>query len=115
MRSLSAIAMVLLVIFVSSSCRRTNNNDNQILIVGTNPKYPPYESIDAQGNVQGFDIDLGRALAHKLGKKIEIRELSFDALILALKQGKIDIILSGMSITSSRQKEIIMLPYQGEE
>lgn len=86
----------------------------QTLILGTNPTYAPYEYIDRSGEFAGFDIDVAKALAEKLGKKLIIKQTEFDALILALKQEKIDLIISGMSITSSRQKEITMLPYQGE-
>jgi arginine transport system substrate-binding protein len=89
-------------------------HEAQTLIVGINATYPPYESYNQDGEIEGFDVDVATALAGKLGLKLNLKEISFDALILALKQGKIDIIMSGMSITSSRQQEIAMAPYQGE-
>jgi arginine transport system substrate-binding protein len=70
--------------------------------------------VDASGKFVGFDIDMGEVLAKELKKKLTIKEMAFDALILGLQQGKCDFVMSGMSITPSRQKEIIMLPYQGE-
>ncbi|WP_201456739.1 transporter substrate-binding domain-containing protein [Chlamydia sp. 17-3921] len=89
---------------------------NATWIVGTNATYPPYESIDKNGKVIGFDIDLAQALSKKLGKNLEVKEFAFDALILNLKQHRIDAILAGMSITPDRQKEIHMIPYDnGEE
>nr|WP_108896563.1 transporter substrate-binding domain-containing protein [Chlamydia serpentis] len=88
---------------------------NRVWIVGTNATYPPFESVDTQGKVVGFDVDLAEAISEKLGKQLEIREFAFDALILNLKKHRIDAILAGMSITPSRQKEITMLPYYGEE
>jgi len=84
------------------------------LIVGLQPGYPPYESIDAQGNVIGFDVDVAHAIAKRLHKKLVIREMGFDALILALKMHKIDLIMSGMSITPSRLQEIDMISYHGQ-
>ncbi|WP_213318618.1 transporter substrate-binding domain-containing protein [Chlamydiifrater volucris] len=87
----------------------------RVLIVGTNATYPPYESVDEQGRVVGFDIDVATELGARLGKSVEVRELAFDALILSLKRGRIDLIVSGMSVTPSRLKEIYMVPYQGEE
>lgn len=99
--------------FIVSSCASTSREDT--LIVGTNATYPPFESIDAQGKVVGFDIDLAYALGKKLNKQVKIQEFAFDALILNLQGHRIDLLLAGMSITPSRSKEIIMLPYYGKD
>ncbi|WP_100934636.1 transporter substrate-binding domain-containing protein [Candidatus Chlamydia corallus] len=94
---------------------QSKTDPHRVWIVGTNATYPPFEYVDAQGKVIGFDIDLARVISEKLGKQLEIREFAFDALILNLKKHRIDAILAGMSITPSRQKEIAMLPYYGDE
>ncbi|MET1159720.1 MAG: basic amino acid ABC transporter substrate-binding protein [Thermoprotei archaeon] len=79
----------------------------EILIVGTSPDFPPFEYIDEEGNVVGFDIDLIRLLAKKAGyKDIEIVTMDFDSLIPALTQGKIDVIAAGMTITEERKKVV---------
>ena len=113
---LFALAALLMFVLAScnKSCGRSNNSKNSVLRIGTNANFPPFETIDGKGKLVGFDIDLGRALAKKMGLSAEFKEFDFDALILALKQGKIDIILSALSITHSRQKEINMVPYQGQ-
>ena len=98
----------------SLGCTKKTNEEFQTLTVGMNPSYPPFESINEKGIIEGFDVDISHAIAKLLGKKLVIRELEFDALILGLKYGKIDLIISGMSITTERQKEIIQIPYQGE-
>lgn len=98
----------------TKSCQNTKNTDEKILRVGTNANFPPFETIDNKGELAGFDIDLARALGKKLGAKVEFKEFDFDALILALDKGQIDLIMSGLSITASRQQEIAMLPYHGE-
>lgn len=82
------------------------------LVVGTTPTYFPYEFKNEQGALDGFDIDFAKALSKELNKKLVFKELDFDGLILALKKGKIDLILSGMSITEARQTQIVMIPYQ---
>ena len=99
------------------SCTKTrdSNADLQTLIVGTNANYPPFEFLDENQKVVGFDPELADLISKKLGRKLLIKEFDFDSLILALKQGKIDLIISGMSITEDRQKEINMIPYQGSE
>lgn len=97
----------------TKSCQGEKSAD-AVLKIGTNANFPPYESINAKGELEGFDIDVGRALGEKLNRKVEFKEFDFDALLVALDKGQIDVILSGMSITESRQKEIAMVPYQGE-
>ncbi len=84
------------------------------LVVGTEATFPPYMSVNAKGELEGFDVDAAQAIGQKLGKEIVFKEIGFDALILALKKGKVDMIIGGISISSSRMKEIEMLPYQGE-
>jgi polar amino acid transport system substrate-binding protein len=61
------------------------------IIVGTSADYPPYESIDAEGNFVGFDMDLIRAIAEKLGVEVEFQDMPFDSLIAAVQEGKIDV------------------------
>jgi arginine transport system substrate-binding protein len=59
-------------------------------------------------------VDLAHLVAQKMGKKLVIRDMDFDGVIIALNQGKIDLIMSSMNITPSRTKEIFMIPYHGE-
>ncbi len=97
------------------SCKKSCNKDVQnVLRIGTNANFPPFESVDEKGQLVGFDIDMGHEIARELKKEAKFVEFDFDALILALKQGQIDMILSGLSITESRKKEIDMIPYQGK-
>lgn len=84
------------------------------LIVGLAANYPPYESYDIKGELEGFDVDIAKALGKQLNKQVIFKDMGFDALVIALKQGKIDLIISAMSITDSRQKEIAMIPYFGD-
>lgn len=110
----SHILCFALVTLIGCSQQSTLPEDD-VLVVGMTANYHPYESYDRQGNIVGFDVDIASTLAKKLKKRLVIKDLTFDALVLSLKQGKIDVIISGMSITSSRQKEITMVPYQGNE
>lgn len=98
----------------TKSCSKDKTDADSVLKIGTNANFPPFESINEKGELIGFDIDLGRILGEKMNRNVVFKEFEFDGLILALNQGQIDIILSGMSITESRQKEIAMVPYQGE-
>lgn len=96
------------------ACTSKNSNTGDELVMATHAAYPPYESVDAHGEIVGFDIDVARAVAAKLGKKLVIQNMSFDGLILGLKQHKFDIIMAGISITQAREREIALVPYQGD-
>ncbi|QTA38270.1 basic amino acid ABC transporter substrate-binding protein [Thermosipho ferrireducens] len=82
------------------------------LLVGTEPTFPPFEYVDENNNIVGFDIDIAQRIADKLGVKLEIVNLPFDSLIPALMQNKIDLIIAGMTITEKRAKVVdFSVPY----
>lgn len=86
------------------------------LIVGTTSGYAPYVSLNEEGEYEGFDIDMARALADKLGRRLIIKDFgSMPSLILALKQNKADVLIWSISITQERQKQMAMVYYQGEK
>lgn len=79
------------------------------LIVGLSADYAPYEfhaDVDGKDQIVGFDISIAQKIADDLGVKLKIEELGFDALLGALKTGKIDLIISGMAPTPERLKEV---------
>lgn len=69
-------------------------------------KYPPFETIDAQGNPDGVSVKIAEALGEYLGREVEIVETSYTSLIPALESGKIDIIISSMTINAERAKYV---------
>ena len=108
-------AMLIFCASCTKSCKNMQSESTvPKLVVGTDANYPPYESVNEEGELEGFDIDIAKHLGLELGKEIEFEQLGLDALILALSQGKVDIIIGGMSITPSKEKKIAMVPYQGE-
>jgi putative lysine/arginine/ornithine/histidine/octopine transport system substrate-binding protein len=74
--------------------------------IGTEAAYAPFESKDASGKFVGFDIEFGDAVCAVMKVKCVWVDTAFDGLIPALKAKKIDLIISQMSITDKRQKEI---------
>lgn len=76
--------------------------DTKKLVIGTNAGYYPFEMIDKDGKMVGYDMDVANAIAKELGAKVEVKQFGFDALIPALQSGKIDMILAGMTITDER-------------
>jgi len=87
--------------------------DKDVIVVGTEATYPPYESRDPAGNLIGFDIDLMHIIADKLGKKVEWQDMAFDALIPTLVTKRIDAIIAGLSITAERAERVLFSePYE---
>lgn len=78
----------------------------QSLRYGVESQYPPFESRNAHGELEGFDIELGNAICKAADLTCSWVESSFDALIPALAAKKFDAINSAMNITEQRQKSI---------
>ncbi len=82
--------------------------DKKVLVMGTSPDYPPYENVDAKNNgeIVGFDIDIAKAVAAKLGYELKIQSMDFNGLIAALQSKRVDFVMSGMSITEERKASV---------
>lgn len=94
-----------LAMFGIISCGKKADNGEKKLRVGLNAVFAPFEYIE-NGQVTGFDVEMINEIGKNLGYKVEIIDQSFDGLIPALKAGKIDIIVSGMSSTDERKKSV---------
>ncbi|MCT8976991.1 cell wall-binding repeat-containing protein [Clostridium sp. CX1] len=79
------------------------------LVLGTSADYPPYEfhkSVNGKDQIVGFDIEIAKEIAKDLGVQLEIIDMQFDRLLAALDQGKVDLVISGISPTIERQKHV---------
>ena len=66
------------------------------LVVGTSPDYAPYEFLDADGKPVGADITFAQFIADKLGVELVVESYNFDALLVAIAAGKVDLALAGL-------------------
>lgn len=80
--------------------------DPGTLRIGTEGSYPPFEYRDASGALKGFDIDAGNMLCAEMKVQCIWLPQDFDGLIPALKAGKIDLIISSLSMTPDRAKVV---------
>jgi polar amino acid transport system substrate-binding protein len=86
--------------------------DAGVIKVGSDVAYAPVEFFDEDGKtVIGIDPDLGAALGKQLGVKLEFQNATFDGLITSLGSKRIDLIMSAMSDTPERQKQIDFVDY----
>jgi lysine/arginine/ornithine transport system substrate-binding protein len=97
-KNVVALATVLLVASLGASATEIR--------FGVDASYPPFESKAANGQLVGFDIDLGNEICHRLQDQCKWVENDFDGMIPALKAKKFDGILSSLSMTDQRLKEI---------
>lgn len=72
------------------------------LTMSTNAEFPPYEMTDDSGKIIGIDAEIAEAIAGKLGLKLDIINVGFDAALLAVQEGRSDIMLAGLSYREDR-------------
>jgi len=76
------------------------------LKIGVEGAYPPFNEIDKDGHLIGFDVDIAKALCVQMQRHCQLVQVDWDGLIPALKARKIDAISASMSATAERQKII---------
>ncbi len=81
-------------------------HDEAELVVGMELAYPPFETTDPEGNPMGISVDLAYALGEYLDRPVRIENTAWGGLIPALQSGKIDMILSSMTIRPDRLEQI---------
>lgn len=72
------------------------------LVMSTNASFPPYEMTTDDGGFEGIDVEIAGAIAEKLGLELVVDDMDFDAALLAVQQGKSDIVMAGVSVTDER-------------
>lgn len=76
-----------------------------VLTVGTNAEFPPFEYVGDDGEPDGFDIALIKAIGDKLGVEVEVENMEFDSLVASIGS-KIDVAIAGMTVTEERQNMV---------
>lgn len=105
--------ILLAILLVGCQAKEVEVGDNSLnnivekgkMIVGFT-EYPPM-GFKENGEITGFDIDIAKAVGEKLGVDIEFVYIDWDAKVLELEVGNIDMIWNGLTITEDRKKEIL--------
>ena len=102
-----------------TSTNNTQNNTDSIskikekgkLVLATSPDYPPYEFKtikDGKLEIVGFEVEMAKKFAEKLGVDLEIKEMDFKLVIESVKKGEADIAMAGISPTPQRAEQVGM-------
>ena len=120
-KKIAALAAVGVLVISMVGCGATSSSDGSSsdktalekikesgkLVVGTSADYPPYEfhaTIDGKDEIKGLDIDIAQAVADDLGVELEIKDMDFDGLLVALQGNKVDMVFAGMTPTDERKE-----------
>jgi polar amino acid transport system substrate-binding protein len=76
------------------------------LRVGMDLRYPPFETVTLEGDPEGISVDVAIAFGYFIGRRVEIVNTDFSALIPAIQTGEIDIAIASMSITPEREQSV---------
>ena len=71
--------------------------------MSTNASFPPYEMVADDGSFEGIDVEIAGAIADKLGLELVIDDMDFNGALLAVQNGKSDIVMAGVSVTEDRK------------
>jgi polar amino acid transport system substrate-binding protein len=108
MKPKASIVTITLVIasLIFSACG--SNTSTTKIRVGTDATWPPFEQVNEQTKaIEGFDIDLMKAIAEKGGFEVEFVNVGFDPLLAGMAQCSYDAAISAITITDERQKSML--------
>jgi len=103
------VALVVILSFHSTSVLAYKHPGNLKIAIDTT--YPPMEFETADGKAQGFDVDVARELAKRLGTNAEFIVMGWDGILAGLQSGRYDVIISSMNITNDRKKQVNFVEY----
>ncbi len=121
MKKLLCTLLALVMLFSMSVCAFAEEaadeslkkiQDKGELVLGLDSSFPPMGFTDEDGNIVGFDIDLAKEVAKRLGVELKLQPIDWSAKELELSSGAIDCIWNGMTITPEREEQMqISIPY----
>lgn len=80
--------------------------------VGMDPSFPPFESLDGQGQPVGYDVDLARAIADRWGVAVSFEGIGFDGLVAALWAHKVESVISALPLDPRLTRDVAYsIPY----
>ena len=79
-------------------------NNKGTITVGTEGTYAPFTYHDKDGKLTGYDVEVTRAVADKLGINVEFKETQWDSMMAGLKAGRFDVVANQVGLTSPERQ-----------
>lgn len=106
-RIAAAASIAALAVSVAGFAAGSANAEEKLkLKIGTEGAYPPFNVINADGSLGGFDVDIAKAICEEINAECEFVTQEWDGAIPALQAGKFDAFIASMSITDERKKQV---------
>ena len=104
---ISAILVIIMLSLLLVGCGGVQGTmEEGVLVMATNADFPPFEFINDDGDYDGFDIHLARAIADILDKELVIRDMDFDLVLAALGTGQADVAIAAITINEERARQV---------
>lgn len=108
--------LILLIILFSTTlllgCFSKSKGEKDVLNVGMELAYPPFETKDENGEPSGVSVDFVKEFGKYIGKDVKIKNIAWDGLIPSIQTKKVDLVVSSMTITEEREKVVdFSIPY----
>lgn len=116
MTKLMAIAAAFLLIVAGLTTAQAQSIDDLLakgkFMIGVNSAAPPFSFVNPSGEVEGYDVDVSKAIAEHLGVKPEFTPYATAARIPALESGKVDMVVGTLTPTPARARVVMFtMPY----
>lgn len=113
MKKLFKSLLVVALMFTMTACGKGDDSskDSVTLTIGISPDYPPYESLDTEGNIIGFDADMVALFEDYLTEeegveyKLEFKQMDFSNIVTSLQGDQLDLGISGFTYDEDREVE----------
>ncbi|MCD8300894.1 MAG: transporter substrate-binding domain-containing protein [Clostridiales bacterium] len=81
------------------------SSDSDVLIMATNAAFPPYEYYEGE-DIVGIDVEIAQAIADSLGMTLQVEDMDFSSILVAVQSGKADMGVAGMTVTDERLENV---------
>jgi polar amino acid transport system substrate-binding protein len=105
MKKITSILSLVLIAVLAMSLFTGCGDKKKVIVMGTNAEFEPFEYMQG-GKVVGFDVEIAKKVAEKLGAELIIENMQFASLITSLETKKIDFIAAGMTNNEERAKQV---------
>lgn len=105
------LLVVLLAVLMLCACSKTKEYSSHLekvqsegkIVIATEGMWEPWTYVDGNGNLTGYDVELGRAIVEKLGVEAEFVTGDFTGFLSGLDNGQYDLVINGIDVTEERQ------------